>query len=216
MTNTVKIVIADDHPIVLMGVKSSLASIPDIELCGEAQDSDSLIQLIKDHHPDLIITDYNMPANSAFCDGNRLLEYIHRHFPALKIIVLTMINNPLMLKHILSHGIQGILLKSESLSELRIAIEHIRKNEKYFSRPLLDLLSEADRQTNQPTNPLSLLSPKESEVLRLYISGQTITEIASTLHRSIKTISAQKNQAFRKLGLQNEKELYEYSIKHKL
>lgn len=216
MNDPMKIVIADDHPIVLMGVRSALQTLPAIEICGEAENSSELIRLILEHEPDLVLTDYHMPGSSAFGDGDRLLTYLRRHFPALKIIVLTMTGNPLILSRILSCGVSGILLKTEGLSDLCTAVEVVREGGQYVNDTVVRLLKNIPQGNEQGENPLSALTPKESEVLRLYINGLTVTEISFSLHRSIKTISAQKNQALKKLGITNEKDLFEYAIQHGL
>src|SRR5471030_1927702 len=91
------VVIADDHPIVLLGVRELVERNERFSVVGEAVCSNGLVDLLKRHPVDLVITDFNMPADSPYGDGLKLVEYLKRQFPRVKILVLTMISNPLIL-----------------------------------------------------------------------------------------------------------------------
>ena len=88
-----KVLLADDHPIVLMGVREIIERDPRFKVVGEAMSSSELIDKISLLKPDVIITDYNMPGDDQYGDGTRLVEYLRRHFPEPKVLILTVITN---------------------------------------------------------------------------------------------------------------------------
>ena len=91
------VVIADDHPIVLVGVRELVERNERFRVVGEAVCSNALISLLESTRVDLVITDFNMPGDTPYGDGLKLVEYLTRHFPHVRVLVLTMISNPLIL-----------------------------------------------------------------------------------------------------------------------
>lgn len=91
------VLLADDHPIVLMGVREIIERDPRFKVVGEAQSSSELIRKVALLSPDVIITDYNMPGDEQYGDGTRLVEYLRRHFPEPRVLILTVISNPQVL-----------------------------------------------------------------------------------------------------------------------
>lgn len=208
-----QVIIADDHPIILLGTRHALQSQAQIEIIAEVNNADMLVEQAKAQTPDLIITDYNMPGGS-IGDGIKLIAYLKRHFPKTKILVLTMVSNPIILSTIIKSGVDGVVLKSAHLDEVALAIDKIRKDTLYFSQTLQEMMNIYGLEHNQKS--IEQLSNKETEVLRLYLTGLSVSEIAVQLSRSIKTISAQKRSAMNKLGIHTDKDLFEYAIKHGL
>lgn len=208
-----KVILADDHPIILMGIRHALHNYPHIDIVAEASDADSLVEQAKLHSPDLIITDYNMPGGR-IGDGAKLIAHLQRYFPETRILVLTMISNPIILSNMIKSGIAGIVLKSANLDEVALALSSIKKGTPYFSHALQEMV--AAYGLNNEQGSIESLSNKETEVLRLYLTGLSVSEIATQLSRSIKTISAQKRAAMTKLGVETDKDLFEYAIKNEL
>ena len=103
----IKAVIADDHPVVLVGLREMIQRDTRFELVGEAVSSSQLIKLLASNQLDLVITDFNMPGDDLYGDGLQLIEYIIEHFPAVKILVLTMISNQLIISRLLEMGVAG-------------------------------------------------------------------------------------------------------------
>ena len=91
------VLLADDHPIVLMGVREIIERDPRFKVVGEAMNSSELISQVALLRPDVIITDYNMPGDEQYGDGTRLVEYLRRHFPEPRVLILTVISNPQVL-----------------------------------------------------------------------------------------------------------------------
>ena len=195
--NTMNVIIADDHPIVLFGIRKSLEQIEWVNVVGEFEDSTALINNLPKLDAHVLITDLSMPGDK-YGDGITLIKYIKRHFPDLSIIVLTMNNNPAILSAVLDLDIEGIVLPK--------ALAALQKGKKFTPESVSRLLEKISASGYGDKR----LSPKESEVLRLFAEGFLVTEIAKKLNRSIKTISSQKKSAMMKLGVENDIALLNY------
>ncbi|EIZ6447016.1 capsular synthesis regulator component B [Escherichia coli KTE65] len=196
--NNMNVIIADDHPIVLFGIRKSLEQIEWVNVVGEFEDSTALINNLPKLDAHVLITDLSMPGDK-YGDGITLIKYIKRHFPSLSIIVLTMNNNPAILSAVLDLDIEGIVLKQGAPTDLQ-------KGKKFTPESVSRLLEKISAGGYGDKR----LSPKESEVLRLFAEGFLVTEIAKKLNRSIKTISSQKKSAMMKLGVENDIALLNY------
>ncbi|WP_334468259.1 response regulator transcription factor RcsB [Arsenophonus sp. PmNCSU2021_1] len=203
--NNLNVIIADDHPIVLFGIRKSLEQIEGINLVDQFEDSTSLINNIAKLKADILITDLSMPGDK-YGDGITLIKYIKRHYPNLSIIVLTMNNNPAILSAVLDLDIEGIVLKQGAPADLPKALSALQKGKKFTPENVSKLLEKVNANGYGDKR----LSPKESEVLRLFAEGFLVTEIAKKLNRSIKTISSQKKSAMLKLGVENDIALLNY------
>lgn len=207
---TLRILLADDHPVVCTAVRDQLQTQPGWVVCGMASSATELMSNVETLRPDIVITDYHMPGPRD-SDGIRLLSTLRRHHPTVSVIVFTMITNPMILRSILKARVNGLMLKDAPLSELITAVARVQRGFSYVGKSALDILAQ--------TNPDSLLEPRqqiaqrlsvrEMEVIRLYLSGRSVSEIALILCRSVKTISRQKNCAMQKLGASNDRELFE-------
>lgn len=213
---SLKVILADDHPIVLLGVRLSLERESGIDVCGEAANSTELVALMDTLHPDILISDFYMPGG-AHGDGLTLVTFVKRHYPQVKLIILTMMTNPSVLESILTAGADGILLKSGRYDVVD-AIRSVTAGQTYIGVEVKKLLHEfhLDHMNSKGELDQKSLSKKESEVLRLFVAGHTVSEIAIMLSRSVKTISHQKISAQQKLGITNDKQLYEYAMKNGL
>lgn len=203
--NNLNVIIADDHPIVLFGIRKSLESIEWVKVVGEFEDSTSLINSLSKLDANVLVTDLSMPGEK-YGDGITLIKYIKRHYPQLAIIVLTMNNNPAILSAVLELDIDGIVLKQGAPTDLPKALASLQKGKKYTPDSVAKLLERISAGGYGDKR----LSPKESEVLRLFAEGFLVTEIAKKLNRSIKTISSQKKSAMMKLGVENDIALLNY------
>lgn len=214
MLKALRVCLADDHPVVLAGVRAQLErSAIEVEIVGEARDGRTLLALLAQGPGcDVVITDFSMPANNQRgCDGIPLLQALRRQWPSLRIIVLTMIENPALLQAMLDAGIHGLVDKLSPIEELQRAVQSVVGGRRYISQELRNRL-QADAQVEGTAK----LSPHEAEVVRLFVHGLTVTAIAERLSRSVKTISRQKNDAMRKLGVDNHSQLYAYAREHGL
>lgn len=203
-----RIALSDDHPVVRAGVRALLESAAPGQgwtVAGEAAGADELLALLASAPPDLLITDFSMPGSRAG-DGLTLLGQIRRRHPSLPVIVLTMIGNPPMLRSIAETGVAGLLDKAAAAAELAEAVRTVAQGGRYYGAAVRERLESA-----APARGVAALSPREAEVLRLFVAGRSVSQIAAQLHRSKQTISRQKTDAMVKLGLGSDREIYEYA-----
>lgn len=208
-----KVLLADDHPIVLMGVREIIERDPRFKVVGEALSPSGLIEKIPLLRPDVIITDYNMPGDEHYGDGSRLVEYLRRHFPEPRIIVLTVISNPQVLTWLYDLGISGVISKSSGLEQILVALDAFYR-EGHYQQDMPEGTS--SEELDDVAQRLSQLTVKEFEVLRLFASGMAVGEVAQSLNRSIKTISTLKISAMRKLDVDNDQALLILCLKANL
>lgn len=204
------VVIADDHPIVLLGIRELVERDERFQVVGEAICSAGLIALLDQQPIDIVITDYNMPGDSPYGDGLKLVEYLKRHFPHLQILILTMISNHLILTRLQELGVVGVIQKSQLHTEIQIALKAIAQQALY--RSLEPAKTSVIESMTAIDERFSTLSPKEFEILRLFISGKSVSDIARSQNRSSKTISAQKISAMRKLEVASDQDLLAYCL----
>lgn len=205
----INVVLADDHPALVAGVKYALDSVKTIKVTGTAQNSSQIIELLETVPCDVLVTDYAMP-NGAYGDGMGLISYLRRRYPDLKIVVFTTVDNPAIVREVARLGVQSYINKTNDLDRLSSAIHAVYAHAVYFPdeniRQHLPVKS-ASGSTGERTE----LSKREVEVVRLYVSGMSIGEIAKKLNRSKQTISSQKVTAMRKLGIVRDAELFRYA-----
>ncbi|MNN52893.1 Transcriptional regulatory protein RcsB [compost metagenome] len=155
----------------------------------------------------MLVTNFAMPGGQQ-PDGFAMLGLIRRKHPDLPILMLSMANNLGILRMVVSAGVLGLIDKASSLDELPQALQTVHRGAPYVSKGLKERIAELGSETvagggKQP-------SLREVEVLRLLSSGLSVTEIAVQLNRSVTTISRQKGDAMRKLGISNDAELFEF------
>lgn len=202
-----RIILVDDHPITLIGMRCLLEADPRLSIVGQAQDADGLQALLKTQACDLLITDLMLPG-AQHADGLQMIQRIRRHHPQLPVIVVTMLDHPALIRALLDLGIRGLVNKRGLVTDLPRAILNTERKP-FFSHSFEQQLRRVAAQTGE--TPVSTgLSPREVEVLRLYGGGLTVCEIAQRLNRSKQTISSHKCSAMRKLGLKTNAALYLY------
>jgi two-component system, NarL family, captular synthesis response regulator RcsB len=205
--------IADDHPIVRASVRMEISRLPEIHVVGEAATADELTAFIRTEPCDLLITDFNMPGD-ADEDGLAMLDAVRQHRPDLPVVVLTMLTNSALLRAIHARGVAALVLKSDGMAELASALRAVVAGDRYLSANARQSCQVSARR--DATGAGTTLTDREAEVLRLFASGRTVSEIAAQRGRSVKTISHQKISAMNKLGLRNDPELYTYAHEHGL
>lgn len=206
----IKVVIADDHPIVLLGVREVIQRDARFEVVGEATSSSQLIDRLQSEKPDVVITDFHMPGDSTFGDGLKLIEYLTRRFVDTQILVLTMMSNNLIVSRLHELGVMGVIQKNHLHEEIENALNALALRRNYQS-PVQDATSVIHNQ-QQINERFASLSLREMEVLRLFVAGHSVTDIARMVNRSSKTVSAQKVSAMRKLEVSTDQALVTYCV----
>jgi len=206
-----RVILADDHPVVRGGVRALLEHAGGIRIAAEAATAGELFAALARGDGDLVLTDFSMPGGDA-ADGLSMLGRLHAHWPELPVVVLTMAGNTAVLRAILDTGVLGLLNKSDALNELALAIRAASNGRRYVGTGIRAVLEAP----GLPGDIEAVLSRRETEVLRLFASGLTVSQIARRLNRSVKTISRQKTDAMAKLGLRSDLEIYAYARQHGL
>ncbi len=209
MQENIRVVVADDHPVILFGAENALLKFAGIEVVARAKQSTELIHILQSIPCDVLVTDLAMPGGQ-YGDGLPLISYLRRNFPTLGIVVLTMLENAALLKRLSDLGVESVVNKSDDLSHIGLAVQHVSRKMEYMSPSVRASLDTLRMNAGGKTSEV-ILSRRELEVVRLFVSGMTIKEISEQLSRSIKTISTQKNTAMRKLGLERDSELFQYA-----
>lgn len=207
--NPIRIILADDHPVVLTGIEMVLAG-PGFSVVAKARNADELLQHLERTPCDLVISDYSMP-DGQFPDGLALMGYLKRHYRACPLIVITMLRNPFVLQALLNTGVNGLFDKRSPLRELKQAILGVTLGRRYACPAFLELLQEQSLTATSSDVSRVSLSERELEVVRLFVRGMSGRQIAAQLNRSEKTISRQKRTAMDKLGLGHDGGLIEFA-----
>ncbi|WP_042885032.1 response regulator transcription factor [Achromobacter sp. DH1f] len=207
-------VIADDHPIILAGIRLAISHLPGCQLVAQASNGRELIDALTRHTCDVLIADYSMP-NSSYPDGLALLTFVRRRYPEIRVIIFTMIDNPLLIHRMFELQVSGLLSKMDSFEHIENALHALDDDEPYCS-PIIQKILQSYKNSRLDPHPIERLSPRELEVLRLCASGLPVGKVAEQLRRSIKTISTQKTTAMKKLGFANDADLYSAIFEHKL
>ncbi|MEA3086103.1 MAG: two-component system, NarL family, captular synthesis response regulator RcsB [Paraburkholderia sp.] len=203
-----RVILADDHPFVLLGVRAALEMHAGVTIVGEAATPTALIQLLQSTPCDVLVTDLTMPeASGAVEDGLDLVRRIQCAWPLLRIVVMTAVTNTAILRAIVSDGVVTTLSKMETMDELWQAIEASGKGDVYVGRSIIEALAQPQEEACD-SPPASCLSRRQAEVVRMSVRGQSISEIAVALGCHRRTVSRQKREAMAKLGVTNDPGLF--------
>ncbi len=207
----INVIVADDHPIVLVGIRRMLDGLPDIQIVATAGTTEELVAVLTRHTCDVLICDFTFNTDASQ-DGIRLIERLLHLHPSVRIILLTVHEELMLVQRVLEMGVAGFIGKSSSTLEgLPLAIRAVYGGGLYLDPAISRMLSDRLLRKSPEArvgNPLSL-TKKEFEVVRLLVRGMSVTDIARETGRSIKTISTQKVRALKKLGARNDSELGE-------
>jgi len=203
--NKKQVFIIDDHELVRKGLRQLLNGEKDMQVCGEAASASQAIALKQSLNPDIAVVDISLPDGS----GLDLLKNLHQWRPSMKMIVLSMYDDDLYAERALNNGAMGYINKQDSAENLVHAIRQISKNEVYVSPNMTERLLK--RFSNNPqlqdSSPLALLSDREIQVFEMIGNGKKTSQIAETLHLSVKTIDTYRSNIKQKLNLKSAAEL---------
>ncbi|MGH8687048.1 MAG: response regulator [Burkholderiales bacterium] len=206
-----RILIADDHPVVRAGLKEILAAERDMHVVGEATDGDAMLELAGRHEWDVAIVDFSMPGRS----GADLVKELKQRYPARPVLVLSMLPEDVHAAQVFKAGGAGYINKESATEELTGALRKVVGGGKYVSPAFAEKLASglaAGRET-----PLhDRLSDREYRVMWLLASGKHINEIAQEIFLSPSTISTYRARILKKLGLANNAELVRYAVRHRI
>lgn len=198
----IRLVLADDHPMIRAGFKTLLAQSNDFEVAGEAGNGAELIKVVTALKPDVTLVDIHMPG----IGGLEALEKLHESFPGIKFVVLTMHEEREYVQKALKAGADGYLLKNIEREELENAINTVYKGGKYFSPAITAILADSVAHPSSFTEAAEI-TPREKEVLALVAGGHSTKQIADQLKISIRTVETHRINMLKKMGVNNSAEL---------
>jgi DNA-binding NarL/FixJ family response regulator len=203
-----RILLADDHSLILTGIRALLSE--HFDLVGQVEDGRSLVDEALRLRPDLVILDISMP----LLNGVEAARHIRRAWPEAKLLFLTMHSDPFYLREALQAGAVGYLLKASAVEELPVAVRSVLDGEIYLTKAISSAvkvsLSTATGRLARSTS----LTDRQKEVLQLIAEGRSNKEIATILRISVKTVEFHRAAIVNELGLRSTAELTRYAIKH--
>ncbi len=210
MTNEMKILLVEDHPIFRLGLAELINQEEDLFVCGEAKDVKTAIQKIEDLSPDLVIADISLK-NS---DGIDLVKYVNQHHSNIPTLVLSMHDEYLYAQRALLAGAKGYIMKQEAMESVVTAVRHVLKGKIYLNEKvkehILSNISETPKSKDK--TPFDRLTNRELQVFKLVGRGFSTREIAERLFLSIKTIGTYRERIKEKLNLKNANELLRFAV----
>lgn len=187
----IKVVLVDDHHIVLDGLESLLQQDQEFHVMASLHSGEEVLEFLKTQQPQILLSDYTLPGIS----GLDFFKQVRRNYPQVKIIVLSMHDEAQIIKSVLKEGVEGYLLKNIQHSELKAAIRHVAQGLPYVSPEVTRLLME---EMNKPKETQELLTERELDVLRLIAKEFSNKEIADKLFISERTVETHRKNIFRK------------------
>ena len=215
MSKKIKVLLADDHPVFLSGLKSILVKEEQLEVIGEVNTGEDAVREALNKQPDIVIMDVNMP----ILDGIEATKKINQSCSSIKILILTMYSDEAYLKEALRIGASGYVLKKAVDTELLAAIKTVLRGENYIYPTLIPSLYQSSNKQEEVLDSKvnqDILSQREEEVLRLIALGYTHQEIADTLYISIKTVDTYKARIMSKLNLNKRSDIVRFALKRNL
>lgn len=207
----IRVLLADDHPIVRVGLRALLEAEPDIQVIGEAGSADEAVELVRELRPDVAVLDISMPGN-----GLEALRRIAALGLPTRSLILTVHAEERYLLPVLQAGGSGYVRKSSLHTDLVEAIRTVARGEVFIDQAAARTLLQGylDRaKTGEVQDPAQLLSDREREVLRLTAAGYTAQEIADQLFLSPKTVETYRHRVMQKLGFSRRSELVRFALR---
>jgi DNA-binding NarL/FixJ family response regulator len=211
--SVISVLVADDHGIVREGLRRLLDSESDLSVAAEAADGRQVLEEVERHRPDVVVLDITMPR----LGGLETLERLRAKQPQVKVILLSVHSDPPFIQSAISLGADGYVLKNGRAAEIVTAIRAVVKGGSYFS-PLVarEIVEQLRSPRGAGSEPFSILSTREREVLHLIAEGLSAKEIAADLKISSKTVEAHRTSLMRKVGVRKATELVRYAVRHGL
>ena len=207
-----RIVLADDHEAIRLGVRSVLSTHPDWRVVGEASNGRDALELIREVRPDIAILDYSLP----MMNGLELTRAIKKELPRTEILIFTMHDREDVLAELLKAGVRGYLLKSDASKHLVAAVDALSIRRPYFSGNVSQTLLDRFIEMAARDAAATALTPREREIVQLIAEGRLNKEIAAILGLSIKTVETHRAAAMHKLDLNSTADLVRYAVRNNI
>lgn len=215
MKYNISLVIADDHEIFRDGLVLMLSKQPTLNVKGQAGDGKELIELVKKHQPDIVITDIKMP----YMDGVESTKYLTQHYPSSRIIALSMFNEENLIVDMLEAGAKGYLLKNADKQEILDAIENVYEGNVYYCKHTTSNLASmiVKSKFNLSVKKETIVfGDREKEIIKLICLQCTAQEIGDRLFISKRTVEGYRTKILEKINAKNTAGVVVYALKHNL
>jgi two-component system, NarL family, response regulator NreC len=216
--NKIKILLADDHPLVRSGLVKLLEPYKEFVVIGEASDGEEAVAMTKKLGPDVVIIDLSMPKLS----GVEATKLIRKHSPLVKVLVLTMHDNEEYVYQILKSGANGYMLKNTSKDDLAAAIRAVANGDKFFSPRVSEIMVKAylrkagAREEQVADNDDIPLTKREKEILSYIAEGLNNAQIGEKLFISARTVDTHRTNIMQKLDIHDAANLVRYALSKKV
>lgn len=207
----IKLMIVEDHELFRTGIQNILATMPGVEVVGEASSGEDAIAMARRVKPDLILMDVGLPGIS----GLETTERILKTQPGIRVIVLTAHSEPPLPARLLDIGASGYLTKGATAEELISAVNAVHRGERYIGSEIAQQLA-LSLLPGTPQSPFQELTARELEVTLMLVQGMKPARIGEVLKVSPKTVATYKYRIYEKVGVNSEVDLLRLAIRHDL
>jgi DNA-binding NarL/FixJ family response regulator len=211
----IRILLADDHEVVRRGLIALLATRPDWQVCGEAQNGREAVALAVKLKPNLAILDLSMPE----LNGVEATRQIRKEVPETEVLVFSMYESEEFVRDLLAAGARGYVLKSDVAAQLLTAVETVARHKPFFTSEVAERVLEGFLRLGELSpgdSGAGILTPREREIVQLLAEARSNKEISTILAISVKTVETHRASIMRKLGISSIVDLVHYAIRNNL
>jgi len=208
----IRCLVVDDHTLFRAGLRRLLESEEDFVVVAEAGNAGEALEKAGELRPDVVLMDIGMPGMSSF----EAAQLMKARWPAMRLIFLTMYEDPEYLRRCLNAGADGYLLKDVPANQLIQTVREVHGGRKYFNRELISKLSDGRPYHRSGMKQNLALTPRERQIMKMIAEGLSVRQTAGRLGLSVKTVEAHKFNLMRKLDLHNRAQLVTYAIQKKI
>jgi DNA-binding NarL/FixJ family response regulator len=211
--HNLRLVVADDHPLMRRGISDLLEAEPGWEVVAKASNGREAIDAVSKCKPDVLVIDLAMPE----LNGLTATREILRLFPELGVVLLTMHNTDQSVREVLESGARGYVLKSDAEQDLIAAVKAVAAGKPFFTANITEIVLKGylNRTANsEPAKALSGLTTRERQVVQLLVEGKGNKDVALAMHLSVKTVEAHRSNINRKLAIRSTSDLVRYAVRN--
>ncbi len=209
----IRIAVADDHQVIIDGMEAIINNTENLEFSGGALNGHQVIELVESKPVDMVLMDINMPE----MDGLECTAYLNKHYPNIRVIALSMHDNPRLAKRMIKNGAFGFLLKNSSKENILKAIDEVSVGKNFFDPQLMSTFFDAgNKKSSSSFAKKDLLTKREVEIIQLICQEKTTGEIADELSISTHTVESHRANILLKLELKNSVGLAKWAIQNEV